>query len=198
MGGNMRVNAALIVTVLFYSSAYAQAGTDLSPVSCTWEKLPVAEQTRLNDEFKVEIKDGSFTLFFASADATAAAEPARACQLNLSPPQTEALALSLSRHAAVEKAKKGIAGKGEDPASLQIALGKMHEGKRETIGDVLACPGPHPMVKEWDESVSGAVRRANLRFKDGRAYSWVSLGLYAIFAEEGAVRRMTGANADPC
>ena len=194
----MRGIPALIATVLFYSSASAQAAIDLSPVSCTWAKLPAAEQTRLSDEFKVDIKDGGFTLLFAKADAAPAAEAARTCQLSLTPPQTEALALSLARHAAVEKAKKGIADKGEDPASLQAALEKMHEGKREKIGDVLACPGPHDMVKEWDQSVKGAVRRANLRFKDGRAYSWVSLGLYAIFAEEGAVRRMNGANTDPC
>jgi hypothetical protein len=53
------------------------------------------------------------------------------------------------------------------------------------------------MISEWDQSLKGAVRRANLRFKDGRAYSWVSLGAYAVMAEEGAVRRMNG-NADGC
>ncbi|MCE9524284.1 MAG: hypothetical protein K8S25_17835 [Alphaproteobacteria bacterium] len=186
------------MTILFYSTASAQAAPDISPVSCTWGKLPVVEQTRLIDEFKVEVLDGSFTLHFAAANAATAAAAATACQLSASPAQAESLALALSRHAATEKAKKGIADKGESPAAIQTALEKMHEGKREVIGDALACPGPHPMVKEWDESVKGAVRRANLRFKDGRAYAWVSLGLYAFFAEEGAVRRMNGTNTDPC
>jgi hypothetical protein len=48
------------------------------------------------------------------------------------------------------------------------------------------------MVAEWDNSVRSAVRRANLRFRNAGAYSWVSLAMYAAMAEEGAVRRMTG------
>ena len=107
------------------------------------------------------------------------------------------MAAGLSRRAAVEKAKKGIADKGENPAALQKAIDKMHEGKRELIGDKLACPGPHERVGEWDELVRNAVRKANLGFKDGRAYAWVSLGLYASFAQEGALRRMAG-KAEPC
>jgi len=164
----------------------------MTGLQCAWEKLAQGEQKRLIDEFKVDLKEGGFTIHFANADAAAVTQAAAACTLNLAPGQAEHLALALSRHAAEEKAKKGIADKGEDPNALRVALGKMHERKREVMGDALGCPGPHSMTKEWDESMKGAIRRANLRFKDGRAYSWVSLGLYSIVAQEGAVRRMLG------
>ncbi|MBL9098370.1 MAG: hypothetical protein JNK07_15680 [Alphaproteobacteria bacterium] len=192
------IPSAILFSIALSAPAVAEGAPDLAPLTCAWDKLPPDEQTRLRDEFKVDIKDGGFTLHFAAPTAPAAAgEAARACQLNLAPPQLEHLALGLARHAAAQKARKGVADKGEKPESVDVALEKMNEGKRETIGNKLACPGPHDSVDEWDNSVKGAVRRANLRFKDGRAYSWVSLGLYAVMAEEGAVRRMNG-TADAC
>lgn len=120
-------------------SAFADA-PDMAPLDCAWGKLAAAEQTRLHDGFKVDIKEGGFTRYFADHDAASTAEAARACQLTTTPAQTEQLALGLSRRAAVEKAKKGIIEKGEDPASLNVASDKMHKGKREMIGDKLACP----------------------------------------------------------
>jgi hypothetical protein len=54
------------------------------------------------------------------------------------------------------------------------------------------------MVGEWDESMKATVRRSNLHFKNGRAYAWVSLGVYAIVAEEGAMRRFDGTTTDAC
>lgn len=189
----MRSFATLIVTLVLCSTTSVQAATDLSPIGCAWDKLPVAEQARLRDEFKVALKDASFDIIFANPDAALASDAAGQCQLNITPAQTEHLALGLARRAAEEKAKKGIADRGENPASIQTTLAKMHEGKREMIGDTLACPGPHAMVHEWDESLKGAARRANLRFKDGRAYSFVFLALYAIMAQEGSMRRMSGA-----
>jgi hypothetical protein len=53
------------------------------------------------------------------------------------------------------------------------------------------------MISEWDQSPKGAVRRANLGFQDGAHVHWVSLGAYAVMAEEGAVRRMAG-KAEGC
>jgi hypothetical protein len=188
----MRGFATLFATLAFLSTATASDDAGTSPVGCAWDKLPVTEQTRLRDEFKVELREGGFTILFANLGAATAAEAARQCQLNTSPAQNENLALGLARHAAVEKAKQGIADRGEDPGALQKALAKVHEGKRETIGNRLGCPGPHDMVGEWDSSIKGAIRKANLGFKDGRAYSWVSLGLYAMMAEEGTTRRMAG------
>lgn len=188
----MRGFAAFFTALAIFSTIAASAAADTSPVGCAWDKLPTAEQERLRKEFKVEIRDGGFTILFANPDAAATADAAQQCQLNSTPTQIENLALGLARHAAVEKARKGIADKGEDPASLEKALAKVHEGKRETIGNRLACPGPHDMVGEWDQSLKSAIGKARLGFKDARAYSWVSLGLYAIMAEEGAMRRMAG------
>jgi hypothetical protein len=193
----MRCFAVFLVTLLFVSTITASAAADTSPVGCAWDKLPAAEQTRLRKEFKVELRDGGFTILFANPDAAAADNAAQQCQLNSTPLQIENLALGLARHAAVENAKQGIADKGENPASLEKALAQMHEGKRETIGNRLACPGPHDMIGEWDQSLKRAIGKAKLGFKDARAYSWVSLGLYAMMAEEGAVRRMAG-QADAC
>lgn len=197
MRGFALFSASILLSIALSAPAVAEGAPDLSPLACAWGKLPDSEQTRLRDEFKVDLGDGGFTLNFGTANPTATADAARECQLNLAPPQVEQLALALSRRAAEEKARKGIADKGEKPDSIQTALEKMHEGKREMIGNKYGCPGSHPSVKEWDESVKGAVRRANLRFKDGRAYAWVSLGLYAVMAEEGAIRRMSG-KADAC
>lgn len=194
----MRGFAAIIVTILFYSAAPMQAMADVSPLGCAWDKLSAAEQERLRDGFRVNIKDTTFTLFFGSPDATAAAGAAQSCQLTVTPAQSEALATALSRHAAVEKAKAGITDKGENPAAIQTALEKMHEGKREIIGNALSCPGPHNSVGEWEESVKGAIRRASLHFKNSRAFAWVSLGVYANMAEEGAMRRFAGTNTEPC
>lgn len=196
----MRPTVTILATVLLTFAAATPASAevpDLSPLACAWDKLPVSEQTRLLDEFKVELRDGGFTLNFGKADAFNTAEAAKQCQIAVAGDQGDHLALALARRAAEEKAKKGIAERGEKPESIQIALGKMHEGKRETIGNVLGCPGAHDMTKEWDVSVANAVRRANLRFENGRAYSWVSLGLYSIMAQEGAMRRMSG-KADAC
>jgi hypothetical protein len=193
----MRGLTALILSLAFYSGLAAHAATDLSPIGCAWDKLSAAEQTRLRDEFKVELRKGSFDILFANPDAASAGDAARQCQLNVTPAQIEHLALGLARRAAEEKAKKGIVDHGESADSVKTALGKVHEGKREVIGDALACPGPHTMVGEWDESLKGAIRRANLRFQDGRAYSFVSLALYAILAQEGTMRRMAG-TADAC
>lgn len=197
MRGFALFSASILASIALSPLAVAEGAPDLSPLACAWGKLPDAEQSRLRDEFKVELGDGGFTLHFGAPNPNTAAETARECQLNLAPPQVEQLALALARRAAEEKARKGIAEKGEKPESIQTALGKMHEGKREMIGNKYGCPGSHTSVSEWDESVKGAVRRANLRFKDGRAYAWVSLGLYAVMAEEGAIRRMSG-KADAC
>ena len=193
----MRAFAALILSLGFYSILSAHAATDLSPIGCAWDKLPAAEQTRLRDEFKVELKQGSFDIIFANPDAGPAGEAARQCELTVTPAQIEQLALGVARRAAEEKAKKGITDHGESADSVAVALGKVHEGKREVIGDALACPGPHAMVGEWDESLKNAIRKANLGFKNGRAYAFVSLALYAIMAEEGTMRRMAG-TADAC
>jgi hypothetical protein len=196
MRGFATLSAVILLPLALAAPAAADA-PDLSPLACAWDKLPTAEQTRLVEDFKVELLEGSFRLHFGIADAASAADAARQCNLALAPPQAEHLALALARRAAEMKARKGISDRGENPDSIQVVLGKMHEGKREAIGDRLSCPGPHAMISEWDQSLKGAVRRANLRFKDGRAYSWVSLGAYAVMAEEGAVRRMNG-NADGC
>jgi len=197
MRGFALFSASILASIALSAPAVAESVPDLSPLACAWGKLPDAEQSRLRDEFKVELGDGGFTLHFGAPNPNTAVDAARECQLNLAPPQVEQLALALARRAAEEKARKGIAEKGDKADSIQTALGKMHEGKREMIGNKYGCPGSHTSVSEWDESVKGAVRRANLRFKDGRAYAWVSLGLYAVMAEEGAIRRMSG-NADAC
>lgn len=196
MRGTVTFSAAILVSIAVADPAVAEGVPDLTPLTCAWARLPPAEQTRLVDEFKVDLGDG-FTLHFATANPAAAAEAATACQLNLPASQVEHLGLALARLAAEEKAKKGIAEKGEKPEAIATVLTKMHQGKRELIGNRYGCPGPHHSVGEWDESLRGAVRRANLRFKDQRAYAWVSLGAYAAMAKEGAVRRMSGV-ADAC
>lgn len=166
-------------------------------IACAWDKLPADEQTRMRDEFQVKLHEGSFTIYFGAPNVAGATQAARECQLNLPPQQLELLAVVLSRHAAVEKAKAGISARGDDPALIQGALAKMHEGKRQRIGDRLSCPGAHSMVKEWDESVGAAMRRARLRFNNSGTYAWISLGIYANMAQEGAIRRMNG-QAEPC
>ena len=196
MRGFTAISSSILLSIALSPIAVAEGVPDLGPLHCAWDKLPAEEQTRLKDEFKVELGSG-FTLHFGEPNTAAVADAARACQLTLAPPQLEHFGLALSRRAAEEKAKKGISDKGEKPESIQTALAKMNEGKREVIGNKFGCTGAHASVSEWDESVKNAVRRANLRFKDGRAYAWVSLGLYAVMAEEGAIRRMNG-QADAC
>jgi hypothetical protein len=188
----MRKLAALILWTAICSTSGAQAAPDLSPIGCAWDKLPAAEQSRLIDSFKVELKDKTFTLFYAQADVASATEAAHQCQLTVSPAQAEHLALALSRRGGEERAKKGIAERGESVDSVQKALAKVHEGKREVIGNRLGCPGPHVRVIDWDESIRNAIRKANLGFNNGRAYAFVTLALYAIMGQEGAMRRMAG------
>lgn len=196
MRGITAISSSILLSIALAPIAVAEGVPDLGPLNCAWDKLPAEEQARLKEEFKVELA-GGFTLYFGEPNAAAVADAARACQLTLAPPQLEHLGLALSRRAAEEKAKKGISDKGEKPEAIQTALAKMNEGKREVIGNKFGCPGTHAGVSEWDESVRNAMRRANLRFKDGRAYAWVSLGLYAVMAEEGAIRRMNG-QAEAC
>ena len=194
----MRAVTALVLLLgVFIAPAAQAAAPDLSPFSCAWEKLPAAEQTRLRDGFRVDLKDKSFIIFFGDADTASATQAAQQCQQTLSGSQAEHFALGLARHAGALKAGQGVVDHGGTLDAVQNALSKMHEGKREVIGDKLACPGPHPMVVEWDESLKSAVRRANLRFENVRAYSYVSLALYALMAEEGAMRRVAG-TAEPC
>jgi hypothetical protein len=192
MGAFMRGLASISATLALCFTAATSVAADTSPIGCAWDKLPEAERQRLIDEFKVDLKDNGFTILFANHDTAKATEAANQCALSTTPAQNENLALGLSRHAALEKSIKGISSKGEDPAAIGIALDKMIEGKRERIGDKLSCPGPHERVTEWDGSIKNAIKRANVRFTDQRAYSWLSLGLYASMAEEGALRRMAG------
>ncbi len=184
--------AATAAAFAALTTATASAAPDLSPLACVWENLPPAEQERLAEGFRVDLSDGNFKLIFATPNLASAAEPMKQCQLALNAQQAEALGHGLARHAAVGKAKQGIADRGEEPESVALALAKMNEGKREAIGDTLSCPGPHAMVGDWDSSVMKAVRKARLGFQNGSAYSWVSLAMYATMAEEGAVRRMNG------
>jgi len=191
MRGILTFSASILASIALAGPAVAEGAPDLSPLTCAWGKLPPTEQARLIDEFKVDLGDG-FTLHFGTANPAATAEAASACQLNLAPPQLEHLGLGLARHAAEERAKRGITEKGEKPEAIALALKEMNSGKREVIGDKYGCPGPHRSVAEWDRSVGNAVNRARLRFRDQRALAWVSLGLYAAMAKEGAVRRMAG------
>lgn len=195
MYGYAPILTTILLAIAATSPAIAQSAVDPAAVTCAWEKLAAAEQTRLRDEFQVKLLDGGFVMHFGAPSAASAAEAAQACQVALTPPQIEQLGVVLSRRAAVEKSKAGIAARGDDPALIQGALAKMHEGKREKIGDKLSCPGPHSMVKEWDESVAGAMRRARLRFNNAGTYPWISLGVYANMAEEGAMRRLKGGTA---
>jgi hypothetical protein len=191
MRGFAVTSSSILLSIALSQSAIAEGVPDLGPMNCAWDKLAPDEQGRLREEFKVEMVSG-FTLHFATPNPAATAAAASACQLSLSPQQMEHLGLALGRRAAEEKARKGISDLGEKPDSIQVVLDKMNAGKREVIGNAFGCPGAHSNVGEWDESVRGAVRRANLRFKNERAYPWVSLGLYSAMAKEGAVRRMNG------
>ena len=192
MGAEMRGFTAIMSAIGFCATAFAGTPAAASPVGCAWDKLPATEQARLRKEFKVELRDGGFTLLFANHDVAAATDAAQQCQLNTTSAQNENLALALSRHAAVHNARQGLVDKGADPASLEKALAKVHEGKRVAIGNKLSCPGPHSSIREWDASLKSAIGKARLGLENPRAYSWVSLGLYAIMAEEGAVRRIEG------
>jgi hypothetical protein len=187
------LSTAIVVSMT--TLAPAQAAPDLSPLACVWQKIPPAEQQRLEEGFKVDLSGGGFKLIFATSNQDPAAQAAPECQLTLKPAQIAALADGLSRHAAVKRARLGISDRGEKPESADLALAHMNEGKRETIGLTLSCPGPHAMVAEWDNSVKRAVRKANLQLQNQGAYSWVSLAMYAIMAEEGAARRMTADGA---
>lgn len=197
MRGFALFSAAILVSIALCVPAVAEGAPDATALSCAWDKLPAVEQTRLREGFEVKLLEASFVIHFGAPDSTSAAQTARDCQLNLAPAQVDHLAVALSRRAAVEKAKAGIAVRGDDPALIQGALVKMHEGKREKIGDRLSCPGPHSMIKEWDDSVRSAMRRARLRFNNSGTNAWISLGVYANMAEEGAIRRMSG-KAEAC
>lgn len=195
MYGFATILTTILLAIAAASPAVAESAADPAAVTCAWEKLAAAEQARLRDEFQVKLLNGSFSMYFGAPNAASTTDAAQACQVALTAPQVEQLGVVLSRRAAVEKAKAGITARGDDPALIQGALAKMHEGKRERIGDKLSCPGPHSMVKEWDESVAGALRRARLRFNNAGTYPWISLGVYANMAEEGAMRRLKGGTA---
>ena len=197
MHGNSTFSAIAILAASLATTGTASAAPDLSPIACVWDKLPAAEQQRLRAGFKVDLGKGSFTLSFAAADPAPALDATQHCQLTPNAPQALALAEGLARHAAALQAKLGISDRGEKPESVELALDKMHEGKRELIGNLLSCPGPHSMVKEWDSSVGSGIGRAKLRFQNRGALSWLSLAMYAVMAEEGAARRMNG-QAEAC
>ena len=99
-------SASILVSIALSAPAIAEGAPDLSPLACAWGKLPDAEQTRLREEFKVELGDGGFTLHFGTATPSETMEAARACQLTLAAPQLEHLGLALSRHAAEERRAK--------------------------------------------------------------------------------------------
>jgi hypothetical protein len=196
MRGISTFSAMAVTAAVLLATSTAHAAPDVSPLTCVWDKLPPAEQERLIAGFKVDLSNG-FELTFAPADSTPLASPIQDCHLTLSAPQVAALGEGLARHAGARQARLGISDRGEKPESVEIALDKMHQGKREIIGDRLSCPGPHSMVHDWDDAVRKGIRRANLGFRNGAAYPWVSLAMYAVMGQEGAVRRMNG-KADAC
>ena len=197
MNRNSTISTVAILAASLATSGAALAAPDLSPLACVWSKLPATEQDRLRAGFKVDLGRGNFTLSFAAGDPAPAFDAMQQCQLTLDTPKSKALAEGLSRHAAALQAKLGILDRGEKPESVELALDKMHEGKRELIGDSLSCPGPHSVAREWDSSVASGIGRAKLQLRHQSAKPWVSLAMYAVMAEEGAARRMAG-QTEPC
>ncbi|MDZ4867102.1 MAG: hypothetical protein SGI91_07270 [Alphaproteobacteria bacterium] len=183
----------LLATV---GTSRAQVPPDLTPVKCAWASFTPQQQERLRNAFVVDNKTNQYRHNRASDRETAAA--AQACKLTYGPAQLGELAGALGYKAREEVSRMGISARGLVKAQLiDRAVENLRDERRAEIGDRLACPGGYTMESEWDRSVIMAIRRTGTKTMDGVSVSLIGLGVYAIVAQEGHMRRILGTNP-PC
>jgi hypothetical protein len=177
-------------------TASAQAAPDLSPVKCAWGSFTPQQQERLRNAFAIDNKANQYRHERPTEAETAAA--ARACKLTYSATQLDELSDALGWKAREEVSRMGVTARGLVKAELiDRAVSNLDDERRAEIGDRLACPGGYTMESEWDRSVIRAIRRTGTKTMDGVSVSLIGLGVYAIVAQEGHMRRILGTNP-PC
>lgn len=173
--------------------AHAEPPPDLTPVKCTWGAFTPEQQKRLRDAFIIDNSANTYQHKRPSDEETFAA--AQICKLAYSMPQITELAGALGWKAREEVSRMGITARGlVKPALIDRAVGNLDDDRRLEIGDRLACPNGYTMERSWDGSVISAIRRTGTKTMDGPSVAYIGLGVYAILAQEGHMRRINGAN----
>jgi hypothetical protein len=189
----------LLFVLLLASAGAASAGSapDLTPVKCAWGSFTPQQQERLRNAFAIDNKANQYRHERPTAAETAAA--ARTCKLTYTSTQLGDLSSALGWKAREEVSRMGVTARGLVKAELiDRAVNNLDDDRRTEIGDILACPGGYTMKSEWDRSVIRAIRRTGTKTMDGVSVSLIGLGVYAIIAQEGHMRRILGAAPASC
>lgn len=177
-------------------AAQAQVPPDLTPVKCAWASFTPQQQERLRNAFVIDNKANQYRHNRPTDQETAAA--AQVCKLPYTPAQLGELSGALGYKAREEVSRMGVTARGLVKAQLiDRAVENLDDERRAEIGDRLACPGKYTMEAQWDRSVISAIRRTGTKTMDGVSVSLIGLGVYAIVAQEGHMRRILGTNP-PC
>lgn len=194
----MLVRILTCLFLMFPAAAHAENAVDLSPVKCSWAQLSPDQQERLRNAFSVDSAGSGRVLRFVAPGSQETRTAAAACNLPYNASQLTELGYALGAKAAEEVGRMGVANRELlKPDIIDRALEKMHEGKRQIIGDFMACPGMGAIYDEWDQSLISAMRRTRIRIVDGRTVALIAIAMYSIMSEEGYMRRING-TAPPC
>jgi hypothetical protein len=169
------------------------APPDLTPVRCAWAAFTPEQQKRLRDAFQIDNAENVYRHARPSDEETYRA--AQSCKLDYTMKQITLLAGALGWRAREEVSRLGIAARGlVKPDLIDRALSNLDEDRRVEIGDRLACPN-YKIESGWDRSVIRAIRRTGTKTMDGPSVAYIGLGVFAITAQEGYMRRVLGTNA---
>jgi hypothetical protein len=178
------------------SATNAAPAPDLAPVKCAWASFTPQQQERLRNAFTIDNQANQYRHNRPTDAETAAA--AQACKLTYTAAQLDELSGALGYKAREEVSRMGVTARGLVKADLiDRAVKYLDDERRAEIGDRLACPGKYTMESEWDRSVIRAIRRTGTKTMDGVSVTLIGLGVYAIVAQEGHMRRILGTNP-PC
>jgi hypothetical protein len=182
-----------LVLLATAGAAHAQPAPDLTPVRCAWSSFTPQQQERLRNAFAIDNKANQYRHERPTDVETAAA--AKTCKLTYTATQLGQLSSALGWKAREEVSRMGVTARGLVKAGLiDRAVNNLDDDRRAEIGDLLACPGGYTMESEWDRSVIRAIRRTGTKTMDGVSVTLIGLGVYAIVAQEGHMRRILGAN----
>jgi hypothetical protein len=186
----------ILILLVTTGATHAAPAPDLAPVKCAWGSFTPQQQERLRNAFTIDNKANQYRHNRPTEAETAAA--AQACKLTYTPAQLHELSGALGYKAREDVSRMGITARGIVKAELiDRAVENLDDERRAEIGDRLACPGKYTMESQWDRSVISAIRRTGTKTMDGVSVSLIGLGVYAIVAQEGHMRRILGTNP-PC
>lgn len=187
---------AFLVGLGLAAGAFADEPPQRAPIAridCAWAALTDAEREAMTLGGGTEHTNKTITVVLPGIPETADM-PAIASKCAPGGDSTSVLfvASGLVWRAREEAARRTIARLGRDPSVVEAVLAKLFPVRRIQMGDALACPTSVRINPDWDRSIAAAIRMTRDNSINRGVYSLTALSVYAIAAQEGAERHLTG------